>query len=319
MLNDSLKEIRDSNYTQEEAPLVSVATIAYNVENYIAEAIESVLNQQAYFKVELVIGEDCSTDSTREVVKAYQQKYPHIIRILEHKNNLGLTPNSVATQNACKGKYIALLDGDDFWTDPKKLQKQIGFLEQYPEYAGCAHQSEIIRGSKEFHIKMFGETSDANYELKDTLSHRKFHTSSLVYRKEIWNKTGGIPPTISSNERAIYPMVASFGKIKYFKDNMCVYRLAPTGLNSRISTKELETDLNMLPWLKKINLSFPVYRFRSFLHFCMFTYPAKVSRTHLIKHYFNFVWFSFSYFPKNLKDAKFATQEFFRILKRDLF
>jgi len=311
MENEFLKEIRNQQYTDGQIPMVSVATIAYNVGFFLEECIESVLSQRTSFMVELVIGEDCSTDDTRGIALEYQRRFPGVIRVLQHSENLGLTPNSIATQNACLGKYIALLDGDDYWTDPLKLQKQIEFLENNPEYSGTGHQSWKIYEDGTLRV-LFGEAIDGDYELKDTLTHRKFHTSSLVYRKEIWESTGGIPPNISSNERAMYPMIAIFGKIKYFKEPMCVYRLSGSNLTSRITHRELESDLNMIPWLKKIDKKFPANRFRSFLHLCMFTYGRKISFLPLIKHYFFFLFFSFAYFPKNLPELKWGTVFFFR-------
>jgi len=310
MEKECYASINESLYPIDEIPLVSVAIIAYNLEKYIVECLESVLCQKTNFKVEIVIGEDCSTDNTLQILLNYQERFPNIIRVLVREKNLGLTPNSVDTQNNCKGKYIALLDGDDYWTDENKLQKQIDFLERNPLFSASAHQSTILRGSKEFPIRKFGIDTDAVFGINDTISHRKFHTSSLVYRRSIWEKTGGIPTTISSNERAIYPMLAVFGNIQYFKDDMCVYRLSPTGLNSKISTRELETDLNMLPWLKKNCSNFPISKFRSFLHLCMYSYPKKVHRNLLLKHYMLFIYYSFSYFPKNLGDVKYGTIEF---------
>ena len=143
--------------------LVSVAMIAYNVDRYISEAIESVLMQKTKFPFELIIGEDFSTDNTLQIVLEYQKKYPKIIRVLVREKNLGLTPNSVDTQNHCLGKYIALLDGDDYWTDEHKLQKQIDVLENHSEYSGCAHQSLIIKGSREFPVRLFGMEEDADF------------------------------------------------------------------------------------------------------------------------------------------------------------
>ena len=305
MENEYFASIKNTKYNPNGKIMVSVAIIAYNVEDYIPEAIESVLNQVTNFKVEIVIGEDCSTDNTRNIILNYQKQYPDIIKVFYHEKNLGLTPNSIATQNACKGKYIALLDGDDFWTDENKLQKQVDFLEKNKEYSACAHQSVIIKGINE----------DRDLGIKDTINHRKFHTSSLVYRKKYWDISGGIPHNISSNERAIYPMLAIYGKIKYLKDSMCVYRLAPTGLNSRISAKELETDLNMLPWLYSLDKSFPIKRFRSFIHLTAYTYPSKVLFFSLLKHYILFVFFSFSYFPQNLGDIKYGTRHIFKNIK----
>lgn len=299
-------------------PLVSIVMIAYNVEKYIEKAIESVLSQNVNFSYELVIGEDCSTDSTREIALKYEAKYPDKIRVLQHPKNLGLTPNCVVTHNACKGKYIALLDSDDYWTNDNKLQIQVDFLENNSDYSGVGHQAMKIYENNIKEESLFGETKDAVYGINDMITHRKFHTSSFVYRKEIWDKCGGIPPNISSNERAIYPMVAIFGKIKYFKENMCVYWITGKGLTSRVDYKELETDFRMLPWLKSIDKNFPVRRFKSFLHLCNFTYGVKkLPKKILFKHYFLCVFNSFSYFPKNLGDVKWASIFLMRTLNKN--
>lgn len=305
---------------KEATPLVSIVMIAYNVEKYIEVAIESVLSQKVNFSYELVIGEDCSIDNTRQIALQYESKYPDKIKVIQHHKNHGLTPNCVATHNACTGKYIALLDSDDYWTNKHKLQRQIDFLENNKEYAGCGHQSMKIYEDMSLDPSLFGEEMNRDYCLNDMITHRKFHTSSFVYRKEIWDKTGGIPLNISSNERAIYPMVAIFGKIYYMKENMCIYRLSGLGLSSRIDYKELETDFAMLPWLKKIDPNFPVARFKSFLHLCIYTYGVKkIPLTILIKHYFGRVYYSFSYFPHNLGDIKWATIDFIKKLRWGYF
>jgi glycosyltransferase involved in cell wall biosynthesis len=314
MKEKSSNTVRNQADLQSEKPMVSVVTIAYNVSKYIAECIESVLNQKTDYTVELVIGEDCSTDNTREIVLEYQKKYPNVVKVVLNEKNIGLTPNCVSTHNACTGKYIALLDGDDYWTDTDKLQRQISFLEQNIDYSGSGTQATKIydNGDKP---QLFGATKDTTYGLNDMITHRKFHTSSFVYRREIWEETGGIPQNISSNERAIYPMVAIYGKIKYFKVSTCVYRLVGTGLNSRIDYKELETDLRMLPWLKSLSKNFPISKFRSFLHLCIYTYGrTKMPVIPLLKHYFLFSFFSFSYFPKNLGNVKWGTILLFRKL-----
>ncbi len=299
----------------EDRPLVSIVTIAYNLENYLGEAIESVLMQKVKFSYELVIGEDCSKDKTLQIAMDYQSRYPDKIRVLRREKNLGLTPNCVDTHNHCRGKYIALLDGDDYWTDENKLQMQVDFMETHPEYSGCAHQSSIIRGDASNFVKLFGPQEDMELNVDDMITHRKFHTSSLLYKREIWQKCGGIPVGISSNERAIYPMLSIFGPVHYMKENMCVYRLAPTGLNSKITCRELETDLLMLPWLKNIDKNFPVCKFRSFLHLCMYTYPRKTPFARLTKHWLAFIWYSFSYFPKNLGDVKWGTIDYIKKIR----
>ena len=114
-------------------PLVSVKMITYNHAPYIAQAIEGVLQQEANFPFELVIGEDCSTDGTREIVFEYRKKYPDIIRVITSEQNVGARKNGYRTEKACRGKYIAFCEGDDYWHCPDKLQKQADYMESHPE------------------------------------------------------------------------------------------------------------------------------------------------------------------------------------------
>lgn len=307
--------LRGRTFDTEQPVIVSVAIIAYNVEKYIHEAIESVLNQDVDFRVEIVVGEDFSTDNTRDILLQYREKYPSIIRLLLPKKNQGLTPNSVTTQNACLGKYIALLDGDDYWSSPLKLQKQYEFMETNQGYSACGHQAQIVFDDVLGEDSPFGKDIDEDLTMLDMITHRKFHTSSLIYRREYWLQSGGIPSTISSNERAIYPMLAIYGQIRYMKENMCIYRRSATGLSNRLIYKDLETDYVMLPWLKSLDKNFPYYRFKSFLHLCNYTYPSKLPLGTLIWHFLNFAIFSFSYFPKNMGDLKWGIIFFYHKLR----
>ena len=120
--------IRVAEQTAFDRPTVSVAVITYNHEKFIGQAIESVLMQETAFVVELVIGEDCSTDGTRRIVQAYAEKYPNVIRALLPEKNLGMARNYDAVWQACRGKYIAWLEGDDYWRTPQKLQKQVALM-----------------------------------------------------------------------------------------------------------------------------------------------------------------------------------------------
>lgn len=114
--------------------MVSVCMAAYNHEKFIGKAIESVMMQETGFHVELVIGEDCSKDSTRAICEKYAAQYPDRIRLLPSDVNWGMSKNGIRILNSCRGKYIAILDGDDFWSDPHKLRDQVQFLEENPEY-----------------------------------------------------------------------------------------------------------------------------------------------------------------------------------------
>lgn len=118
-------------------PLVSICMITYNHESYIKQALNSVLMQKCDFLYEIIIGEDCSKDETLKICQEFSNRHPQI-KLLPTSTNLGMIPNFVRTLKACKGKYIAILEGDDYWCDPLKLKKQVDFLEANAEY-GLVH------------------------------------------------------------------------------------------------------------------------------------------------------------------------------------
>ena len=124
--------------------MLSVIMTTYNHERYIAQAIESVLRQQTAFRIEIVIGEDCSTDRTRAIAEDYAQQYPEAIRIITSAENVGWRKNYRRTIEAARGRYIALLDGDDYFTHRKKLQMQVELLEASPDVGMCYGRSERI-------------------------------------------------------------------------------------------------------------------------------------------------------------------------------
>lgn len=120
-----------------ETPLVSVCMTAYNHEAYLRQAVESVLAQQTAFGVELVLGEDCSTDSTASICREYASKYPGRVRMVGGESNVGWRANYRRTFDACRGKYVAYCDGDDWWCDPLKLQRQVDLMEADPACGMC--------------------------------------------------------------------------------------------------------------------------------------------------------------------------------------
>lgn len=123
---------------------ISVHMITYNHYGFIKEAIEGVLMQKCNYSFELVIGEDFSTDTTRQICEEYAEKYPDIIRLLPSTKNWGVQKNFFRTYEACRGKYLAFCEGDDFWTDPNKLQLQVSFLQENKDYSGVSHNASKL-------------------------------------------------------------------------------------------------------------------------------------------------------------------------------
>ncbi|MDR1809745.1 MAG: glycosyltransferase [Prevotella sp.] len=205
-------------------PLVSVCMITYNQERFISQAIEGVVIQKTDFPVELVIGEDCSTDNTRAICMEYKEKYPDKIKLLLPEKNLGMIRNFLATLQSCTGKYIALCEGDDYWTDPLKLQKQIDFLEANPDFSICFHPVKVLKGDELVDDYITRETSDVSdiYELSKG---NYMHTPSVVFRKEekVFEDIAGLGD-LPIGDYVIHLLNAQYGKIKKLPDIMAVYR-----------------------------------------------------------------------------------------------
>ena len=126
------------------SPRVSVHMPAYNHERYIGAALASALAQETHFAFEIVIGEDCSNDGTREVARAWAERHPDIIRLIENQLNLGIWENDQVIIDACRGDYIAWLESDDFWTSPHKLQRQVDHLDAHPEQSACFTRARCL-------------------------------------------------------------------------------------------------------------------------------------------------------------------------------
>jgi len=138
-------------------PTVSVNVLTYNQEELVKETLDSILSQECCFAYEIIIGEDCSTDNTRNVCLDYQHRYPEKIKLVLPDNNGGLMVNCMNVCNEDRGKYVAVIAGDDYWCDNKKLQKQVDFLEANPEYGVCftACYIQYEDGHQGYHPKSY--------------------------------------------------------------------------------------------------------------------------------------------------------------------
>jgi len=218
---------------------VSACIIAYNHEKYIKACLEGALAQKVNFSYEIIISEDCSTDRTREIVKEYQKKYPDKIKLFLNEKNLGLIGNWVKSLKRCRGEYVAICEGDDYWTDTNKLQKQIDFLDSHPEFALSSHNADVIRGDT-----IIRKYCDSNHpeiiDLERLLARGSGgSTCSLVIK----NKTIQDLPEWFSKMKAcdwtIQAMAARYGKMKYFPEIMSVYRKhgKGAGFSSKMDAK----------------------------------------------------------------------------------
>ena len=206
---------------------VSCHIITYNQIDYISKCIDSVLMQKTNFSIEIIIGDDNSTDGTRELLLKYANEYPDLIKLnLRELRGTGLPgkQNFLTTLEMCSGEYIAMLEGDDYWTDPFKLQKQVDFLEANPDYVLCFHQVTILKPDGTV-VEDFITKVPENYETIETLARfgNYIHTPSVVYRNIIPTLPFEFEVT-PIGDYFIYMMLAEHGKVKYMKEKMATYR-----------------------------------------------------------------------------------------------
>jgi glycosyltransferase involved in cell wall biosynthesis len=220
-------------------PLVSVWLITYNHELYIAEALESVLRQQTSFAVEIVIGEDCSTDGTRAIVEAYKARYPDRITLFLAEQNMGMVPILRPTHALCRGKYVAMLDGDDYWTDPLKLQKQVDQLERTPGARFNAHKVNILHASS----NKLREAPEPRWtgrpgelRLEDFIRHGiSVHTLSVVFRNDFGTLPAWYYDLPYPDAALLFMLLGQGGTAYYLPDNMGVYRVHRAGWFSSLT------------------------------------------------------------------------------------
>lgn len=201
--------------------------LAYNHEQFVGEAIDSVLMQKTGFPIELVIGEDCSTDKTRQVVQDCARARPDIIRPLLHERNVGMNANVRATLAACKGEYIACLEGDDFWTSSAKLQLQVDYLQTHSWAAGCFHQVSILNMTKHPAPDRWpragtGRTVQAPTDLTTV----PIPTCSLVFRRSC------LEGATADTDLTMFLELLHHGPIEYLHDCMATYRVHGSGFSA---------------------------------------------------------------------------------------
>ncbi len=212
------------NLDQALHPTVSVLMITYNHGSFIKRAIYSALIQRTNFDFDITIGEDCSTDNTRLVIKQITEKYPGKFKLILHDQNIGAMANQIATSEVCTGKYIAICEGDDYWIDPFRLQKQVDFLEENPEYG-------LVYG-KQYHLGFDGKFNSyvpppiSTFE--DLLFNSSIPTASTCLRKSLLNRFISDTSSVSKNwllgDFPLWLSVYQNSKIKYLDEFYSVYR-----------------------------------------------------------------------------------------------
>jgi len=231
-------------------PLLSVCLITYNQSKYITRALEGILMQESDFQWDIIIADDCSTDGTREIIIDYKTRYPDRIKLIIQSQNVGAARNWLELIQAPTGKYTAYLEGDDYWTQKNKLQKQVEFLERNPDYAMCFHKVKIETrdGLVEDFITKIPPNRDS-FTTHDLARTNFIHSPTIVFR----NKLIEIPDWILDSPIGDYPLyllLSLKGKIKLINECMAVYRINSGSWSQHDDVYRLIKTLNMLSLVK---------------------------------------------------------------------
>lgn len=219
-------------------PKVSILCITYNHAKYIRDALDGFVMQKTTFPFEVLIHDDASTDGTADIIREYEKKYPDIIKPIyqtENKWSKGVQITQDFLWPNIQGEYVAINEGDDYWTDENKLQKQVDFLDNNPEYTICFHNVKRIfeTGIQENDIYPTEEVKKRidGYDFKNLLVTNFIQTNSAMYR---WNAIENIakkfPKNILPGDYYLHLMFAKVGKIKFLEDVMSVYRINDNGI-----------------------------------------------------------------------------------------
>ena len=218
-------------------PRVSVACTTFNHEPFLRQCIESVLAQTTEFPYEMVIGEDGSSDGTRAICLEYQRRFPDRIRLLLMRRNIRSLPNWILTGRSCRGEYVAWVEGDDFWTQPDKLRRQVAFLDASPECAMCFHPAVHVDGEgRPLGIVSPVPGRRALYTVEDLLRYCNFiPTASVVYRRGLFGDYPDWFHDLPFGDWPLHVLNALHGQIGFLDDAMCAYRVHAGGLHSSLA------------------------------------------------------------------------------------
>lgn len=235
-----------------DVPLVSVMCLAYNHEKYIEDALKGFLIQETDFPFEVLIHDDASTDRTADIIREYEKKYPHIIKPIYQKENqysLGIKPTWRYNYPRANGQYIAFCEGDDYWVDEKKLQKQVDFMKKNPEYVICFGESQPFNEKGLLDHDFGGARKDLSSE--ELMKGTPIFTHTTLFRKVVKE----MPPEFDFagyGDKALWSVLGTYGKGKYLNNiKPSMYRVHDSGVHSGASWR-MKNEMNLRTYCMQI-------------------------------------------------------------------
>lgn len=212
--------------------LVSVCITTYNHENYIADAIDSILEQEGSFDLEVVIGEDCSSDDTRAICEQYAEAYPDRIKLLPSEKNFGSMRNLLRTLKECSGTYVCICEGDDYWINSRKIDLQLKVFEKFAETSLVFHNSKVVyegipKGKPSFFLE---QEISSSLKTEDIIQDFSIPTASMMFRRDLLK----IPVWLNeiyNGDFAISLLLSLEGEVRKLEGAHSVYRKNFAGLS----------------------------------------------------------------------------------------
>lgn len=226
--------------TVSKKPRLSINCITYNQEKFIRQTLDGFLMQKTNFPFVIYISDDASTDKTPEIIKEYAEKYPDIVKPLLRQVNVGGPRNYLENLQRADCEYFANCEGDDYWTDPLKLQKQVDFLDAHPDYSVCFHLVREVwednSGKKDQILpEPFFRFFKDEFDIHDLLQHNFIHGANTVVYRWRFNRSNckvedNFPLNIEPGDWYLHLLHAEVGKVKFLNEEMSVYRRHPGGI-----------------------------------------------------------------------------------------
>ncbi len=262
---DQLEYLGNEKPVNKISPLVSIHLITYQHASYISQCLENLLNQETQFEYEIVIGEDASTDGTRDICKKYAERHKDRIRLflrnrtesVFNRNGKTIYFNGKLTSSACRGKYIAFCEGDDYWTDDRKLSKQIKFLEENEQYSGVFSNYSVIGENGDIIKERFFEFSDRDFSQYEIMAYQTPKTLTAMVKSEFLPRE--IPEQyfkVKNGDLFLFSMISEGGAFRFINEIQGAYRVHGGGIWSASNAIEkrlshIKTTKEMLSFFKK--------------------------------------------------------------------
>jgi glycosyltransferase involved in cell wall biosynthesis len=241
--------------SNESIPLVSICLITYNHANFIRKAIEGIFEQETSFEWELIIADDFSTDGTREILEEYKQKYPERIKLILQMQNVGPAKNWLDLIRTPVGKYIAYFEGDDYWKDSQKIQKQVFFLEQNADFVACCGNAVYVKNGVEMK-KVRNWEKVKTITTKDFLLGNDIITGTVLFRNQLSINFFKLLKNAYAGDWILYYYLSKKGNFYYSPDVLAAYRIHEGGAWNRLGfIEKLKHERNMKVILFKDNWS----------------------------------------------------------------